>query len=111
MIIPESGFSWFTMKLLYCFKLNEWIKWITVVTSGKLVFIYTWKYMYRVLMVLQFGIWSKHSKQACFYFSNQSTEGAEFFWVSECQKDEGCEIINQFVLYSATSAFQRLNCS
>jgi hypothetical protein len=29
---------------------------------------------------------------------NQSTEGAEFVWVSECQKEEGCEIINQFVL-------------
>jgi hypothetical protein len=28
---------------------------------------------------------------------NQSTEGAEFVWVSECQKGEGCEIINQFV--------------
>jgi hypothetical protein len=27
----------------------------------------------------------------------QSTEGAEFVWVSECQKGEGCEIINQFV--------------
>jgi hypothetical protein len=26
-----------------------------------------------------------------------STEGAEFVWVSECQKGEGCEIINQFV--------------
>jgi hypothetical protein len=31
------------------------------------------------------------------YFNNQSTEGAEFVWVSECQKGEGCEIINQFV--------------
>jgi hypothetical protein len=30
-------------------------------------------------------------------FNNQSTEGAEFVWVSECQKGEGCEIINQFV--------------
>jgi hypothetical protein len=28
---------------------------------------------------------------------NQSTEGAEFVWVSECQKGEGCETINQFV--------------
>jgi hypothetical protein len=28
---------------------------------------------------------------------NQSTEGAEFVWVSECQKGEGCEIKNQFV--------------
>jgi hypothetical protein len=28
---------------------------------------------------------------------NQSTEGAEFVWVSECQKGEGCEIINKFV--------------
>jgi hypothetical protein len=28
---------------------------------------------------------------------NQSTEGAEFVWVSECQKGEGCEIINQLV--------------
>jgi hypothetical protein len=28
---------------------------------------------------------------------NQSTEGAEFVWVSECQNGEGCEIINQFV--------------
>jgi hypothetical protein len=28
---------------------------------------------------------------------NQSTEGGEFVWVSECQKGEGCEIINQFV--------------
>jgi hypothetical protein len=28
---------------------------------------------------------------------DQSTEGAEFVWVSECQKREGCEIINQFV--------------
>jgi hypothetical protein len=28
---------------------------------------------------------------------NQSTEGAGFVWVSECQKGEGCEIINQFV--------------
>jgi hypothetical protein len=28
---------------------------------------------------------------------NPSTEGAEFVWVSECQKGEGCEIINQFV--------------
>jgi hypothetical protein len=28
---------------------------------------------------------------------NQSTDGAEFVWVSECQKGEGCEIINQFV--------------
>jgi hypothetical protein len=27
----------------------------------------------------------------------QSTEGAEFIWISNCQKDEGCEIINQFV--------------
>jgi hypothetical protein len=27
----------------------------------------------------------------------QSTEGAEFVWVSECQKGEGYEIINQFV--------------
>jgi hypothetical protein len=30
-------------------------------------------------------------------YKNQSTEGAEFVWVSECQKGEGCEIINQFV--------------
>jgi hypothetical protein len=30
-------------------------------------------------------------------FLNQSTEGAEFVLVSECQKGEGCEIINQFV--------------
>jgi hypothetical protein len=29
--------------------------------------------------------------------NNQSTEGGEFVWVSECQKGEGCEIINQFV--------------
>jgi hypothetical protein len=28
---------------------------------------------------------------------NQSTEGAEFVWVSEYQKGEGCGIINQFV--------------
>jgi hypothetical protein len=28
---------------------------------------------------------------------NQSTEGAEFVWVSEYQKGEDCEIINQFV--------------
>jgi hypothetical protein len=28
---------------------------------------------------------------------NQSTEGAEFVWVSECQKGDGCEIINQFI--------------
>jgi hypothetical protein len=28
---------------------------------------------------------------------NQSTEGAEFVWVSECLKGESCEIINQFV--------------
>jgi hypothetical protein len=29
---------------------------------------------------------------------NQSTtEGAEFVWVSKCQKGKGCEIINQFV--------------
>jgi hypothetical protein len=27
---------------------------------------------------------------------NQSTEGAEFVWVSECQKGEGCGIIKQF---------------
>jgi hypothetical protein len=31
------------------------------------------------------------------YTQNQSTEGTEFVWVSECQKGEGCEIINQFV--------------
>jgi hypothetical protein len=30
-------------------------------------------------------------------FSNQSTDGAEFVWVSECQKGEGCKTINQFV--------------
>jgi hypothetical protein len=29
---------------------------------------------------------------------NQSTEGAEFVWVSECQKGEGCKTINQFVI-------------
>jgi hypothetical protein len=29
-------------------------------------------------------------------FKNQSTEGAEFVWVSQCQKGEGCEIIKQF---------------
>jgi hypothetical protein len=29
--------------------------------------------------------------------NNQSTEGAEFVWVTECQKGEGCYIINQFV--------------
>jgi hypothetical protein len=29
--------------------------------------------------------------------NNQSTEGTAFVWVSECQKGEGCEIINQFV--------------
>jgi hypothetical protein len=29
--------------------------------------------------------------------NNQSTEGADLFLVSECQKVEGCEIINQFV--------------
>jgi hypothetical protein len=28
---------------------------------------------------------------------NQSTEGAEFVWVSEYKKGAGCEIINQFV--------------
>jgi hypothetical protein len=28
---------------------------------------------------------------------NQSTEGAEFVWVSDCQKGEGGEIIIQFV--------------
>jgi hypothetical protein len=28
---------------------------------------------------------------------NQSTEEAEFVWVSECQKGESCEIIKQFV--------------
>jgi hypothetical protein len=30
---------------------------------------------------------------------NQSTEGAEFVRVSECQKGEGCEIIKQFVFF------------
>jgi hypothetical protein len=30
-------------------------------------------------------------------YNNQSTEGAEFVWVSECQKGEGCKTINQFV--------------
>jgi hypothetical protein len=30
-------------------------------------------------------------------YINQSTEGAEFVWVSEYQKGEGCEIVNQFV--------------
>jgi hypothetical protein len=30
-------------------------------------------------------------------FFNQSTDGAEFVWVSECQKGKGCEIIKQFV--------------
>jgi hypothetical protein len=29
--------------------------------------------------------------------TNQSTQGAGFVWVSECQKGEGCEIINKFV--------------
>jgi hypothetical protein len=29
--------------------------------------------------------------------NNQSAEGTEFVWVSECQKRESCEIINQFV--------------
>jgi hypothetical protein len=38
------------------------------------------------------------------YNNNQSTESAEFVWVSECQKGEGCEIINQLFLYSATNA-------
>jgi hypothetical protein len=32
-----------------------------------------------------------------FTLFNQSTEGAEIVWVSECQKGEGCEIIKQFV--------------
>jgi hypothetical protein len=46
------------------------------------------------------------------WIDNQSTEGAEFVWVSECQKGEGCEIINQFVFfYSAINAFQCFNCS
>jgi hypothetical protein len=31
-----------------------------------------------------------------FALTNRSIEGAEFVWVSECQKG-GCEIINQFV--------------
>jgi uncharacterized protein (UPF0179 family) len=35
-------------------------------------------------------------KRVWLVFKNQSTEGAEFVWVSECQKGEGCEIIKQF---------------
>jgi hypothetical protein len=27
---------------------------------------------------------------------NQSIEGAEFVWVSECQNGEGCEVIKHF---------------
>jgi hypothetical protein len=42
---------------------------------------------------------------------NQSTEGAEFVWVSECEKGECCEIMHKFILYGATNAFQRFNCS
>jgi hypothetical protein len=44
-----------------------------------------------------------HRLQLGFYMiflqsgNNQSTEGAEFVWISECQKGEGCEIMNQFV--------------
>jgi hypothetical protein len=36
---------------------------------------------------------------------NQSTEGAEFVWVSECQKGEDCEIINQFVFVKCHQCF------
>jgi hypothetical protein len=39
---------------------------------------------------------------------NQSTEGAEFVWVSECQKGEGCEIINQFVCKLSPNSVSRV---
>jgi hypothetical protein len=39
----------------------------------------------------------------------KAQKGAEFVWVSECQKSEGCEIINQFVfLYSVINAVSRI---
>lgn len=40
---------------------------------------------------------SEYSMIKKYYMINQSTEGAEFVWVSECKKGAGCEIINQFV--------------
>jgi hypothetical protein len=39
---------------------------------------------------------------------NQSTLGAEFVWVSECQKGEGCEIIEQFVCIVSPMMFSVL---
>jgi hypothetical protein len=45
------------------------------------------------------GIWSfSLSNRINKRLENQSTEGADFVWVSECQKGAGCEIINQFVI-------------
>jgi ABC-type multidrug transport system permease subunit len=41
------------------------------------------------------GCFSKHILVS--HKNNQSAEGAEFVWVSECQKGEGCKTINQFV--------------
>jgi hypothetical protein len=59
--------------------------------------------MYRADKVLLSGrhMFYKKQRQMFQYLTtqlkNQSTEGAEFFCVSECQKGEGCEIINQLV--------------
>jgi hypothetical protein len=41
----------------------------------------------------------------CSLVKNQSTEGAEFVWVSECQKGEGCEIINHFIFVKCHQCF------
>jgi hypothetical protein len=47
----------------------------------------------------------KLSEQPLYHISNQSTEGAEFVWVSECQTGEGCEIMNQFVFVECHQCF------
>jgi hypothetical protein len=47
--------------------------------------------------VTGFGILNTtHDENLSYNMLNQSTEGAAFVWISKCQKDEGCEIINQF---------------
>jgi hypothetical protein len=54
--------------------------------------------IHRCLVFLQTACVAKIERtQRNGYIMNQSTDGAEYVWVSECQKGEGCEIINQIV--------------
>jgi hypothetical protein len=63
----------------------------------KMIKLILWRLYFINVCTLSKSIVKQSASKVPYNIINQSTEGAEFVWVLECQKYEGCEIIKQFV--------------